>query len=246
MKSKTFINGLKNGGITIVIIYFILNIILGLIDCILSGKNVIKAIMSNTDYNIPLNSLNTLIDTSGKLVAYSISTIVISLILTAGLYGSSKDIIEGKPANFSMFLQNSNIYYWRTLGYTFLYTLAFGIVIGIPFLIISYFASFSNFSFDNISSIVTILVTFIFQAIFIPIIILNVIDKETEGYIKKNYVIILIFSLISCALYLIPIVGQFFYLILNGFYPLLIISMYDRAETTANNRITVKDINNTD
>ena len=40
MRNKTFINGLKNDGITIVIIYSILSISLGLIDCILSGKNL--------------------------------------------------------------------------------------------------------------------------------------------------------------------------------------------------------------
>ena len=235
MKSKKFINGLNNGGITIVAIYSLLCIILYLIDYILSGKNVI----------------NSFSDISGTLVIYSIIAIVILIILTAGLYGSSNDIIEGKPISFSTFLQNGKKYFLGTLWYTLLYGLALSLVIGILLMILSYFASFSNspfnnLPFNNISVVFNILVIFIFQAIFIPLIILDVIDKDTKDYIKNNYVTILIFSLIACSLYLIPIVGQFFYLILNGFYPLLIISMYDKVKTTENNKITMQDINNND
>lgn len=221
MKNKTFINGLKNGGITIVIIYSILGISLDLIDYIISGKNAI-----NISSGI-----------SGALVFYSIIEIVILLILTAGLYGSSNDIIEGKSTSFSVFLQNGKKYFLGTLGYTLLYVLALGFVIGIPLFILSNFASFSNipfsnFMFNNTSLVVNILGIFIFQAIFIPLIILDVINKDTKGYIKKNYVTILIFSLIVCLLYIMPIIGKIFYLILNGFYPLLIISMYDKPEST--------------
>lgn len=230
MKNKTFINGLKNGGITIVIIYSIIGLSLDLIDYILSGKSVI----------------NSFSDISGTLVIYSIIAIVILLILTAGLYGSSNDVIEGKSTSFSAFLQNGKKYFLGTLGYTLLYVLALGFVIGIPLFILSYFASFSNipfsnFPFNNISVVVNILVMFIFQAIFIPLIILDVIAKDTKGYIKKNYVTILIFSLIACALYLIPIAGRYFYLILNGFYPLLIISMCDRIKSTEDNKIVMQD-----
>lgn len=59
--------------------------------------------------------------------------------------------------------------------------------------------------------VLSLLVIFIFPTIFIPIIILNIIAKDTKGYLKKNYVTLLIFSLIACSSCLIPIVGKSFF-----------------------------------
>lgn len=162
--------------------------------------------------------------------------------LTVGLYGSSNDIIEGRLISFRTFLQNGKRYFFRTLGYTLLYVLAFYFVIIIPLMVSSYFISFANFSFSNISVIFSLLITSVFQAIFTPLIILNVIDKNTKGYLKKNYVTILIFSLIACSLNIIPIVGKFIFIILDGFYPLLIISMCDSVESTECHKKTIQDV----
>lgn len=230
MKNKRFINGLQSGGIKIIIIYSILSISLEFIDYIISGKNM---------------TANYFRGFSGKSIVF----IVISSMLTAGLYASSNDIIEGKLISFSTFLQNGKRYFFRTLGYTFLYVLAFYFVIIIPIMVSSYFISFDNFSFSNISAIFSllitaVLITSIFQVVFTPLIILNVIDKNTKGYLKKNYVTILIFSLIACSINIIPIVGKYFFIILDGFYPLLIISMCDSVESTEYHKSTIQDVSN--
>jgi hypothetical protein len=235
MKYERFINGLKSGGITIAIIYSIPIICLDIIDNIISSKNI--------------NSSSGIL---GKLVLFTIIPLVICLICNAGLYGSSNDIIEGKLTSFSTFLQNGKRYFLRTLGYTFLYAFAFLIPFILAIFILnnsSLSSSLSNSlnnSLSNNSVILTLLATFVFQAIFIPLIILNVIDKDSKGYIKKNYVSMLIFSLIACALNLIPIAGKFFLTILNGFYPLFIISMCDNIKPIDYNKPTIQGINNND
>lgn len=204
MKNERFINSLKNGGITVVIIYSIFSIILEFIFYAISGKNVTT------------NSISGL--SGGKLAVLIIILMVVYLILDAGLYGSSNDVIEGKQISFRTFLQNAKKYFWSTLGYSFIYFVPVIIVM----IIFSYFAPFIT-----TSVIGNLLFIAAFQAIFIPLIILHVTGKDTKGYIRKNYVILTIFSLITCSMSLIPIVGQLFYIILNGFYTLLVISMCD-------------------
>lgn len=132
------------------------------------------------------------------------------------------------------------------MGYILLYTLVVGIVMLILVILSTLVSSNSSLSnaLSNNSGIFNLLVIFIFQAIFIPLIILDVIHKDTKGYIKKNYVTILAFSLIACLLNLIPIAGQFIYLILNAFYPLLIISMWETFESTEHSKIPIQGINN--
>jgi hypothetical protein len=230
MKYKRFINGLQSGGIKIIIIYSILSISLELIDYIILGKSI-----TNNNFS--------------GFSSKSIVVLVISLMLTAGLYGSSNDIIEEKLISFSTFLQNGKRYFFPTLGYTFLYAAAFLFVIIIPLMLFSYFISFDKFSFSNspatFSSLITaVLTTSFFQVIFTPLIILNVIDKSAKGYLKKNYVTILIFSLIACSINIIPIVGKYFFIIIDGFYPLLIISMCDSVESTECHKNTIQDVSN--
>jgi hypothetical protein len=129
MRNKRFINGLKNGGIAIAIIYFLLNTSIDFIGYILSGENIVKSIMSGTNESIPLNSFN---GASGRLIVYIVFGIALSFIYTAGLYGSSNDLIEGKSVNSTTFMKNGRKYFFSTLGYTLLYCLVFGFITMFP------------------------------------------------------------------------------------------------------------------
>ena len=208
MKNERFINALKGGGITLAIIYSTLSIILEIANYFLFGKDI-ASYSFNGNY--------------GKLAVFIIILIFMYLFLPAALFGSSNDVIEGKSISFSSFLQNGRRLFWRTLGFSFIYVVPVIFIVAI----FSYF-----FPYIGNSVIANLLVTTAIQAILTPLIILNVIEKNTKGYIKKNYLILLIFSLIICSISLIPIVGKYFYIIIDVFYTLLIVSLYESGEFT--------------
>lgn len=207
MNYQKFITSLKNGGIKIVVIYSIFSIVFDYIFSVVSGKNII------------FNSFGGFSKSESAILL--IITFLAYLIITPGLYGSSKDVMDGKLVLLSSFLQNSKKYFWSTIGYTFVYSVPFVAVMTILSYFIPFIATSETGKLIPIS---------LFQSILVPMIILKVIGKYKNGFIKKNLVILLLLGFITCSIELIPVVGEIFFCIINGFYPLLILSMYDNIE----------------
>jgi len=221
MMNEQFKKALKAGGKELILANVGCIIISYIIGYFVMGNNIVGFINSSTgmgDYGAPT--------LAAKI--FVIAQMLFVVLISSGVYASSENIIENEEVNIKMFFSNSMKKFWKTLGYSIAYCFGYGLIIGLP--VCGVFAIIEGILHIDMSLATFIVINLLMAMVVTPKLVLGILDKNSEKYIKKNWKDILPVSIIQVVLLYIPVVGAIFAAVVGAVYPLFILSLWKETE----------------
>ena len=234
MMNEKFKKALKSGGKELILANVGCIIISYIIGYFVMGKNIVGFINSSTgmgEYGAPTLAAE----------IFVIAQMLFAVLISSGVYASSENVIENEEFNIAIFFRNSIKNFWKTLGYSIAYCFGYGLIVVLPVYVV--FSIIEGIFHIDIKIATFIVINLLMTMIVTPKLVLGILGKDSDKYIKRNWKCILPVSIIQVALMYIPVIGAVLAAVICSIYPLFILSLWKETEIKSGVKTKIIQLN---